>query len=417
MKKILHYKHNFYNKTVLDNGLTIISEKIDSVRSVTIGVWVKIGSRFEKVRENGISHFLEHMIFKGTPKRTPFKIAQSLESLGGTLNAFTGKEVTCYFANTQDLHLHRAIEILSDIVCHSIFPDKEIGREQMVILEEIKSIKDTPEEYIFDIFSEQIFPDHALGWPVIGREENIIRFNRQATVDFWDKYYNPTEIIIAAAGNLEHQHLVSLIQKHFTLTGKKNRKPLTPAKAAQSKSFIFNQPINQAHICIGGKSCSYLSSDRLPVQFISTYLGGGMSSCLFQKLREKKGLAYNVYSFIDFFSDIGVLGVYAATDPKKLNTVKQLLYEEIDLLCKNSISAKNIKMVKEQLKGNFVLSMESTSSRMSKLAKNELYFGEYISIDTLLQQIDRVSAAEIEQAIQKYICPAKFVTVILQPAH
>jgi predicted Zn-dependent peptidase len=417
VKTVHNFNHNSYHKTVLDNGLTIISEKIDSVRSVTVGIWIKIGSRFEKVRENGISHFLEHMIFKGTPKRTPFKIARSLESLGGTLNAFTGKEVTCYFANTQDLHLRQVIEVLSDIVCHSVFPEKEIGKEQMVILEEIKSIKDTPEEYIFDIFSEQIFPDQALGWPVIGREQNIIRFNREVTVNFWNRYYNPNEIIIAAAGHLEHQHLVDLIQKYFTLDGKKNRKLGTPATAASSKNYVFNQPVNQAHICLGGKSCSYLSADRLPVQFISTYLGGGMSSCLFQKLREKKGLVYNVYSFIDFFSDIGVLGVYAAADTKKLNTVQQLVLEEINLLCKNSISTKNIKMVKEQLKGSFVLSLESTSSRMSKLAKNELFFGEYISVDTLLQQIDRVSAAEIEQAIQKYVCPSDFVTVILQPAH
>jgi predicted Zn-dependent peptidase len=408
---------DFYKKTVLDNGLTIISEKVDSVRSVTLGVWVKIGSRFEKLRENGLSHFLEHMMFKGTPKRTPFKIARSLESLGGTLNAFTGKEVTCYFANTQDLHLKQAVEILSDIVCHSIFPDKEIGREQMVILEEIKSIKDSPEEYIFDIFSEQIFPEHALGRPVIGREENITRFNRQVTVDFWNRHYNPAEVIIAAAGNLEHKNLVRLVQKYFTLQGKKNKKPFTPATTAQSKYYIYNQPINQAHLCTGGKSCSYLSPDRLPMQFISTFLGGGMSSCLFQKLREKKGLVYNVYSFIDFFTDIGVLGVYAASDPKKLNSVQQLLSEELNLLCKKSISVKNINMVKEQLKGSLVLSLESTSSRMSKLAKNELYFGDYISIDTLLRQIDKVSAAEIEHAVQKYICPDNFVTVILQPAH
>ena len=406
-----------YSLTRLKSGLRVLVVPMAGLESATVTVWVKTGSRNEDKRINGISHFLEHMIFKGTPKRTPFKIARSLESLGGTLNAFTGKEVTCYFANTRDRDLRQAIEILSDIICHSVFPEKEIGKEQMVILEEIKSIKDTPEEYIFDIFSEQIFPDQALGWPVIGREENIVRFDRAVTLDFWNRYYNPKEIIISAAGNLEHQHLVDLVQKYFTLDGKKNRKIHTPARAARSKCYIFNQPVNQAHICLGGKSCSYLSADRLPVQFISTYLGGGMSSCLFQKLREKKGLAYNVYSFIDFFSDIGILGVYAAADPKKLNTVQQLLLEEMKLLCKNSISPKNIKMVKEQLKGSFVLSLESTSSRMSKLAKNELYFGEYISVDTLLKQIDRVSTAEIEQAIQKYVCPSNFVTVILQPAH
>jgi predicted Zn-dependent peptidase len=417
VKTKIPYNHYGYNKTVLDNGLAVISEKIESVRSVSVGVWVKIGSRYENMSENGLSHFLEHMMFKGTPKRTPFKIAQSLESLGGTLNAFTGKEVTCYFANTQDLHLSKAIEILSDIVCHSIFPDKEIGKERMVILEEIKSIKDTPEDYIFDIFNEQIFPDHSLGRPVIGREENISRFNRKVTVDFWRKYYNPAEIIVAAAGNLEHKYLVTLVKKYFTLHSKKSKKEFAPVTAARSKYYIYNQPINQAHICIGGEGCSYLSSDRLPVLIINTYLGGGMSSCLFQKLREKKGLVYNVYSFTDFFLDTGVLGVYAATDPKKLNRIQQLLLSEITSVCKKLISAKNIKMIKNQLKGNLVLALENTSNRMSRLAKNELYFGDFVSVDFLLQQIERVSSEQIEQAIQKYVCPDHFITVVLQPTH
>jgi len=408
---------NSYHKTVLDNGLTVLSEKIDSVRSASVGVWVKIGSRFEQAKENGLSHFLEHMMFKGTPKRTPFKIAQSLESLGGTLNAFTGKEVTCYFANTQDIHLSHSVEVLSDIVCHSIFPEKEIGKEQMVILEEIKSIKDTPEDYIFDIFTEQIFPDHALGRPVIGREENITRFNRQITLDFWHKNYNPAEMIISAAGNFDHKQLVTLVQKFFTLQGRTNKKHLKPVKAAKSKFYIYNQPINQAHICIGGESCSYLSPDRLPLLIINTYLGGGMSSCLFQKLREKKGLVYNVYSFTDFYSDIGLLGVYAAADPKKLDHVQKLLLNEIEILCKKFISTKNIRMVKEQLKGNLVLSLENTSNRMSKLAKNELYFKDYISVDDLLQQVEEVSREEIEHAIQKYLDPAHFITVVLQPAN
>ena len=414
-KTITSIDQNKYCKTVLESGLTVISEKIDSVRSVAVGIWIKMGSRFERPEESGLSHFLEHMMFKGTHKRTPFKIAQSLESLGGTLNAFTGKEVTCYFANAQDIHLNQSIEILGDIICDSTFPEKEISREKMVILEEIKSIKDTPEEYIFDLFSEQLFPDNPLGWPVIGREDTIAQFDHNRTVEFWQKYYNPAEIVIAAAGNLEHEKVVSLIRKHFSLVDKPHQKPHVPVTVATSKFFVINQPINQAHICIGGKSTSYLSEERMPLLIINTYLGGGMSSCLFQKLREKKGLVYNVYSFVDFFSDIGVTGIYAAADPKKLNTVQELVFEELSILCKKSLSEKNLKMVKDQLKGNFVLSLESTSRRMSRLAKNELYFGEYISMDALLEQIDRVTREEIEQTIQKVFCPADFITVILQP--
>jgi predicted Zn-dependent peptidase len=406
-----------YTKTVLDSGLTVLSEKLNTVRSVTVGVWIKIGSRFERVGENGLSHFLEHMMFKGTPKRTPFNIARSLESLGGSLNAFTGKEVTCYLANVQDIHLNRSIEVLSDMVCHSTFPEKEIQREQMVIIEEINSIKDIPEEYIFDIFSEKIFPADPLGCPVIGREENIVRFNRDMTVDFWRQHYHPTDMVISAAGNLEHQQLVSWIQKYFVLNGTTTPKRLIPVTAAKSQAYVFQQPINQAHICIGGGCCSYSSADRLPLQIINTYLGGGMSSCLFQNLREKKGLVYNVYSFIDFFSDIGVMGVYAAADPKKINTVQHLLLDELSRFRKKLMSAKNLKMVKNQLQGNLVLALESTSSRMSRLAKNEMYYSDYVPVDSLLKQIDLVSLDEIKRVADIYINPTDFISVTFQPAN
>jgi len=415
---MIHPIQNTYHKTVLDSGIIIISEKIDAVRSAAVGVWVKTGSRFEQVAENGIAHFLEHMIFKGTKKRSPLKIAQSLESIGGNLNAFTGKEVTCYFAHTLDVHLNRAVEVLSDIVCNSIFPDREIQRERLVVLEEIKSIKDTPEEHIFDIFHEKIFPEDPLGLPILGKEELVSRFERNTVVDFWQRFYAPQNIVISAAGNLDHAKLVALVEKYFNFSssGKINSTEQIVGEINRSQRYILRQPINQAHICTGGQSIPYRSADRIPLLVLNAYLGGGMSSRLFQRLREKRGLAYSVYSFADFYSNIGIFGIYLGTDAAKVTLVQNLLEEEMHKLTVKPVSPGILIQVKNQLKGNLVLGLESTSRRMSSLAKNELYFGEYISIDTLIKNIDLVTADDVMRIASEIIKPENFITVILQPA-
>lgn len=408
---------SIYEKTILDNGISIISERIDSVRSVSIGIWVKTGSRAENVSENGIAHFLEHMVFKGTKKRSPLKIAQSMESLGGSLNAFTGKEVTCFFANALDTHLKNAVEILADIACNSTFPQKEINREKQVVLEEIKSIKDTPEEYVFDIFHEKLFPNSSLGRPILGSEKIIGNMDRSRVLSFWNDNYFGQNIIVSAAGRLNHSNLVKLVDKYFSLSNGSHTRPVETAKSASAKAYYLNQPISQAHLCTGGESISYKSVDRFPLMILNTYLGGGMSSRLFQQVREKRGLAYSVYSFLDFYSDVGLFGIYAGTDHQKLDIIQSLLKDELHRVSIEPLKKNTLSKLKNQLKGNLVLALESSSRRMSRLAKNEIYFGEYVSLDKLIKGIDKVQQEDIISIAQKVFRPDDFITVILNPSN
>jgi predicted Zn-dependent peptidase len=404
-----------YEKTVLDSGLSVISEHIPSVRSVAVGVWVRTGSRFEEPVQNGIAHFLEHMMFKGTRKRSPLKIAQSLESIGGALNAFTGKEVTCYYASALDTHLKKSVEVLADITCNSVFPDKEIPKERSVIIEEIKAMKDTPEEYIFDLFHEELFPQNSLGRPILGTENIVTQFQRSAVVDFWQKFYSGDNIIIAAAGNLQHNNLVQLVKNYFSFPTQNTNQSPENARIARNDVIEYEYPINQAHLCIGGEGIPYISEQRIPLLVLNTYLGGGMSSRLFQRLREKTGLAYSVYSFTDFYSDVGLFGVYIGTDSKKLDLTRRLLLEELNRIREKSLSNGTLTKIKNQLKGNLVLSLESTSRRMSRLAKNEIYFNSFISVDELIERIDAVSSTDILEIANQVINPDNFITVILKP--
>lgn len=404
-----------YQKSILENGITVVSEKIDSVRSVSVGVWIRTGSRAEMVSENGIAHFLEHMIFKGTKKRSPLKIAQSMESLGGNLNAFTGKEVTCYFANALDTHLKNAVEVIADIVCNSVFPEKELKLERKVILEEIKSTKDTPEEYVFDVFHEKLFPESALGRPILGTEEIIQNLERDQIMSFWHGNYSGGNIVISAAGNLDHNDLIKFVDKYFSISPNQFNHPIEPAKTAESNEVYIDQPISQAHLCTGGESIPYHSKDRFPLMVLNTYLGGGMSSRLFQQIREKRGLAYSVYSFLDFYTDVGIFGVYAGMDVKNVGLVQNLLRDELQQLSTVHISKNILIKIKNQLKGGLLLALESSSRRMSRLAKNELYFGDYITLDSLIQNIDDVSVEDVLLTSQKILKPDKFISVILNP--
>jgi predicted Zn-dependent peptidase len=404
-----------FQKTILDNGVTVVSEDISSVRSIAVGVWVRTGSRFERPVENGIAHFLEHMMFKGTKKRSPLKIAESLESIGGALNAFTGKEITCFYANALDTHINKTVEVLADITCNSIFPDKEIPKERSVILEEIKSMKDTPEEYIFDLFHEKLFPENSLGRSILGTESIVKSFQRSSVVHFWEKFYSGRNIIIAAAGNLNHSRLIKLVEKYFTFPVRKMNKHPEKATIARKQVFEYEHPISQAHLCIGGEGIPYSSDQRFSLLVLNTYLGGGMSSRLFQRLREKNGLAYSVYSFTDFYSDVGLFGIYIGTDGAKLVLTKKLVIEELRRLKEKRLSENNLTRIKNQLKGNLVLSLESTSRRMQRLARSEIYFNKFISVSELINNIDAVTAEDIIEVANRVIIPQNFITVILKP--
>ena len=406
-------KKTIFNKSVLPSGLTVISEQIETVRSVSIGVWIKTGSRFEKMKTNGIAHFLEHMIFKGTKRRSALKIAQSLEVLGGSLNAFTGKEVTCYYAQSLDIHLKHAIDVLSDMLCNSIFSEKEIAKEKMVILEEIKAVKDTPEDYIFDIFQEKLFPNCTLGNPILGTEESISEISKDELISYWQNFYSASNTIISVAGNVKHDKLVQLIEKYFNLPETRKNIKSSHVNKAEYISYDIHQPINQAHLCMGSIGIPYTSKMRYPLLVLNTYLGGGMSSRLFQKLREKNGLAYSVYSFLDFYKDTGVFGVYIGTDENKFGKAKKMLIHELQSANQKPIRECTLKNLKNQLKGNIVLGLESTSRRMSQLAKNEIYLGKNIGIDDIINNIDNVTSEEILNAAQQIIRTDQFTSVLL----
>ena len=404
-----------FHKTVLENGLTIITEHIPSVRSVSIGVWIKGGTRLENKKNNGVAHFLEHMMFKGTKRRSPKQIARSLESVGGHLNAFTSKESTCYYAEILDEHLRKAVTLLSDMLCNSTFPDKELEKERSVILDEIQSLEDTPDDLIQDIFVEKMFRKHPLGYSILGSERSLLGLNRDSLIEFYKKNYLSGGIVIAAAGNVDHEKLVKLCEKNFHFLNGISNNHVTPPKSLGSGEFKKQKPVNQVHICMGIPTYSYQHPNRYPMLVLNTLLGGGMSSRLFQNIRERYGVAYSIYSFLDFYSDTGVFGVYMGTDKRNLAKSLKLLEKEFANIRRKPISQRELNEAKAQLKGNLMLSMESTANRMARLAKMEIYSGSFQEIDEIIEQINKVDREKVWEIAQNVFQKDKFLQVIFEP--
>ena len=404
-----------YNKTILPNGLTIVSEKIPSVRSISIGVWVKSGTRNETARNNGVAHFLEHMMFKGTEKRSALDIARSLESVGGYLNAFTSKEQTCYYAEILDEHLPRAVDVLSDMVCHSVFDAGEFEKERQVILDEISSVEDTPDEYIQDVFVEKLFPGNSLGFPILGSKESISQLRREQLLEFYHQHYAMGNLVIAAAGSLEHQELVELCERYFDLPQSGNPVDPQPVQEIGRGTFNLNRPVNQAHLCVGTSALAYNHPQKYELLLLNTMLGVGMGSRLFQNIREKHGLAYAIYSFLDFYRYEGLLGIYLGTEKKKLEKARDLLYREIRKITAKPISHKELEQLKSQVKGNFVLGLESTAKRMSRLAKMEIYLERFIDMDEVIEKIENVSRDSLFELTRAIFSNREFLEVSFLP--
>jgi len=406
-------QHSEVKKTVLENGLTIVSEHSPAFRSIALGIWIKMGSRFETADEKGMAHFIEHMLFKGTKTRSALQIASSLENLGGNLNAFTGKEETCFYIHTLDSHLKIGVEVLADMICSSLFRAKDIEMEKQVVLEEINAVKDTPDEYIFDIFQEKIFPDQPLGFPILGNPENVESFDRSKLIDFWKKHYQPHNIVISVAGNVQHDSLVDLVKFNFNFSNNADNITMLPAQVAQNVHFTLREPLNQAHICIGKGAISYYDESRFDLIALNTYLGGGLSSRLFQVLREELGFVYSVYSFLDFYKDTGVVGFYLGTDLKNKEKAIKELFTELEKVSSQKLPDDKIDNLKEQIKGSFFLSMESTFKRMARLAKNEIYFNKFISVDELAKSINAITPDSINSAASKYLNVDNLNSVIM----
>jgi len=406
-----------YQKTILENGIRVVTEEIPWVHSASLGVWFDVGSRDEHNSNSGIAHFLEHMVFKGTKNYSIKEISQSMESLGGYLNAFTTKEQTCFLARMLDEHIEKAIAVIADLVQRATFPEKELVKEKFVVLEELKDAEDDSEDFIHELLEKELFPHHQLGVPVIGTMESVKNFSREKLISFAREHYVPSKMVIAAAGNLKHSELVLLARKYFDteFSTKHLAKRISPITKSKAKTQILERPIQQAHICTGTTTFSVHHPLRYSLLVLHTLLGDGMSSRLFQNIREKYGLAYTVYSFLNFMSDVSTFGVYIGTDAEKMENARELVQKELEKFATKPISKQELTRTKSQLKGTMMLSLESMSNRMMRLGSDELYFGAQTPLDTIRKRIDEVTVESVLETAQKVIDIKKFSTVVMKP--
>ncbi len=415
-KRIIEEAYPVFQKTTLANGVRVLTETIPSVRSVSVGVWIATGSRDEAPSEAGISHFIEHMVFKGTARRRMHHIAQRLEAVGGYLNAFTSKEYTCFYARALDEHLGRAIDTVCDLVLQPNFPEKELEKEKEVVLEEMKMYDDTPEEAIFDRFESVVYRDHALGRPILGFPETVRSFSRAQLLDFVAAHYTLDRIVLAVAGNATHEEVVALAEEAFSsarsLPVERARVPVNGYAPLQ---LVEQRPIQQAHLILGTRGYDIHHPRRSAVTVLNTVLGGGMSSRLNQNIRERYGYCYNIYSFLNTHSDTGDIGVYMGTDAAKVARAEKLILRELDKLVERSVSRRALNQAKNQVKGSIMLGLESMSNRMMRLGRQELLFERYFTLDEVLEELDQVTVEAVQDAAQQLFHPEHFSSVALLP--
>ena len=383
------------NKTTLDNGIRILTKKMPYARSVSMGVWVNVGARDESPSENGLSHIIEHMIFKGTQKRTAFQIAKEFDAIGGQTNAFTSFEYTCYHARVIDAHLETMVDILSDIFLNSVFDEKEVEKERPVIFQEINMVEDNPEEYVHILSGNTYWGDNPLGRSILGTRENVMRFNASIIKDFFHRFYQPEHILISAAGNISHQHFVDLVSPAFESSRPGNGLPERITPECHSQVRMHYRDLEQVHICLGTKGISITNPRRYAFSLLNTILGGNMSSRLFQKIRERRGLAYSVYSYISSYVDTGIFGAYVAVQPDNALKAATLIINEMNALKKDRVDQTELKDAKDYTTGNLLLASESVDSQMVRLAQNEINFGHDITLETVLDHINAVSDEDI----------------------
>ncbi len=401
-------------KAVFTNGLTVLTEKMDHIRSVSMGIWIKSGSRHEDPNVNGISHFVEHMVFKGTSNRSAEDIARQVDSIGGNMDAFTGKETICFNVKVLDEHLPIAVDVLSDMVLHPVFDGKEIIRERGVILEEIKMDEDNPDYLVHEIFTQNFFKDHPLGKPILGTKETVRRFNQEAILDYYGGKFAPGNMIISAAGNLEHREFVELLRERFEqLPPGTNGWHDTPPKTNSRIILRNKKSLEQVQICVGVPSYSISHDRRFVTYVLNTLLGGGMSSRLFQNVREKQGLVYSIFSELNPFRDAGMLSVYAGTSRESAAKVVKAIVNEFHQLKSSPISQEELNRAKDQLKGNLMLSLESSTARMSNLARQEMYYDHFIGMDEIINRIQAVTVEDLLKSAGELFRPELIAVTVL----
>ncbi|MGA9116425.1 MAG: pitrilysin family protein [Bacteroidota bacterium] len=410
--------HALYSRTILDNGIRVVSERVSSVRSVSLGLWADVGSRDESSATNGITHFLEHMVFKGTRNRSVADIARSLERLGGYLNAFTAKEHTCFHARVLDVHLPAALDVVSDLVLHATFSPQEMEKEKLVVIEELRSAEDNPEDIIHDYFEKALFPRHSLWYPIIGTEENLRRFSREDLRSHVRSHYLSGRLVVAAAGNVEHGDLVRHVRRFFSgrrvRAQERCRGPL-PARIPDRGRCEYDRPIQQAHVCIGTRAYGMRHRERYPLLVLNALLGEGMSSRLYQSVREKHGLAYAIYSYVNMLSDTGVFGVYAGTEGKNTERTIELIRRELDRVRNHAVPRAELQRTKAQIRGTMLLSLENMTSRMMRLGVSELYLGRVSPLEAILRGMGEVTPERVQAVAQDLFRDERLSAVIIRP--
>jgi predicted Zn-dependent peptidase len=400
-------------KSVLANGVRIITEAMPQVVSSTIGIWVENGSRYEEPAENGVSHFIEHLLFKGTKKRTAAEIAEAFDRVGGVLNAFTGKEYTCYYAKVLGKDLEMATDVLADIFLESVFDPAEIERERQVVLQEISQAEDTPDDFIHDLFTENYWKGHPLALPIFGSVATVKKIDRDLLTSFMAARYRSSRVFIAAAGQVEHERLTAKCAGLFgVIAGNGKVEKISPPV---DRPLVMNveKKLEQAHICIGGPGISTAHPLRYAGFVLNTALGGGMSSRLFQEVREKRGRVYSIYSFISSFIDSGYFGVYAGTNPEWVDEVLEVTVAELRKVEHDGLTPAELSRAKSQLQGNMLLGMESTDSRMNRLARNEISFRRDVPLEELSEGIEAVTNDMIVELASTWFKPDKLAMVLL----
>lgn len=404
-----------YRRSTLENGIRVVTERMPSLKSISLGIWFDVGSRNESAEINGISHFIEHMIFKGTETRDAREIAQSLESLGGTLNAFTSREYTCYYARLLDEHLGTGLDILSDILTNSLFAAAEVERERQVILEEIKDQLDTPSDIIHDRFASIAWSGHPLGRPIIGNPTTVGAVTRESLLDYLAKNYTTDRVVIAAAGNVDHDDLVRQVAERFSFAAGNGGNQLLPPTYGPGERQAFQRDSAQTHICLGVPTFSFADPAKYALLVVNTILGSGMSSRLFQSVREQHGLAYSIYTMQDYYHDTGFFSVYLATEAAKAAQAVGLVLKELKEIKTNSLTAEELALAKSQLKGNMVLSLESSYNRMSRMARHELFLQSFATLDETMAAINAVTLEQVHELVDKVFDGGKLAFAALGP--
>jgi predicted Zn-dependent peptidase len=402
-------------RDVLDNGLRLITETMPHVRSVTIGVWLMRGSRHESDDRSGIAHFVEHMLFKGTATRSAEDIAQAIDSIGGQLDAFTAKEYASYYIKVLDEHVPLAVDLLSDIVLRPAFPDEELEREKKVILEEIKMVEDTPDDLVHELFTQHFWEGHPLGRPILGSKDTVEAFTLDTLRGYFTGAYVASNMIISAAGNLEHARVRELVEQAFGALARSGEPLSAEAPRVVPQVVTRTKELEQSHICLGTNSYPQSHRDRYVSYILNTVLGGSMSSRLFQNVREKRGLAYAVFSGLSAYRDAGNITIYAGCANEAVEQVVDLCVEELRGMKRIPVPEPELRRAKDHLKGSLMLSLENTASRMSHLARQEIYFDRHFGLDETLAGVERVSAEDVQRVARDLFANGSLAATLLGP--